>query len=345
MLKENKLSLMLEEALYAAQAVADQEREVSDAMSKLGLVLAKLAPTLVLTVARGSSDHAANYFAYLAMKIVGVPVVSLPMSLVTLHHAPLAVKGQLAFALSQSGASPDLIYTMASLRESGMRTVAFVNKANSPLAAACEWALPLCAGEEKSVAATKSYIVSLSAIARLVAFWSKDLKLQAALGNLPEQLKEACQHDWQAAIDVLKNAERIMVVGRGLGLPVAQEAALKFKETCAIQAEAFSSAEIKHGPMALIDDGYPLLVFAPRGPEQASVLALAEEMRERGAKVLLAAPIDVASRDLTISTADHEVLDPLLAIQSFYIMAAKLSEARGLNPDAPRHLSKVTKTL
>lgn len=136
-----------------------------------------------------------------------------------------------------------------------------------------------------------------------------------------------------------------MVVGRGLGLPVAMEAALKFKETCAIQAEAFSSAEIKHGPMALIDEGYPLLVFAPRGPEQAGVVALAEEMRGRGARVLLAAPDDVPARDLTLSMADDEVLDPLLAIQSFYIMAAKLSVARGLNPDAPRHLSKVTKTL
>jgi glucosamine--fructose-6-phosphate aminotransferase (isomerizing) len=234
---------------------------------------------------------------------------------------------------------------MTTLRAAGMHTVALVNKADSPLAAACEWALPLCAGVEKSVAATKSYIVSLSAIARLVAYWSKDSELQAALHTLPGKLREASQHDWQAAIDVLKTAERIMVVGRGLGMAVALEAALKFKETCAIQAEAFSSAEIKHGPMALIDDGYPLLVFAPRGPEQAGVLALAEEMRGRGAKVLLAAPNDVASRDLTISTADDEALDPLLAIQSFYVMAAKLSAARGLNADAPRHLSKITRTL
>lgn len=336
---------MLEEALHAAQAVADQEREVGAALAELGRVLAEVAPGLALTVARGSSDHAANYFAYLAMQKLGVPVVSLPMSLVTLHRAPLAVKGQLAVALSQSGASPDLVYTMSSLRKAGARTVALVNKADSPLAEACEWALPLCAGVEQSVAATKSYIVSLSAVARLVAHWSKDAKLQAALHTLPQKLTEATQHDWQPAIDVLKTAGRIMVVGRGLGFPVALEAALKFKETCGIQAEAFSSAEIKHGPMALIDDGYPLLVFAPRGPEQVGVLALAAEMRGRGAKVLLAAPSGVTTRDLTISTADDEVLDPLLAIQSFYIMAAKLSEVRGLNPDTPRHLSKVTKTL
>ncbi|MHA4866074.1 SIS domain-containing protein [Duganella sp. PWIR1] len=336
---------MLEEALHAAQAVADQEREAGAGLAELGLVLADIAPALVLTVARGSSDHAANYFAYLAMQRLGVPVVSLPMSLVTVHRAPLAVQGQVALALSQSGASPDLIDTMTTLRAAGMHTVALVNKADSALATACEWALPLCAGVEKSVAATKSYIVSLSAIASLVAYWGKDARLQAALQTLPGKLREATQHDWQAAIDVLKTAERIMVVGRGLGMAVALEAALKFKETCAIQAEAFSSAEIKHGPMALIDDGYPLLVFAPRGPEQAGVLALAEEMRGRGAKVLLAAPNDVASRDLTISTADDEALDPLLAIQSFYVMAAKLSAARGLNADAPRHLSKVTKTL
>lgn len=336
---------MLEEALAAAQAVADQEREAGAGLAALGLMMSEAAPELVLTVARGSSDHAASYFAYLMMQKLGIPVVSLPMSLVTLHRAPLAVKGQMALALSQSGASPDLVNTMTALRAAGMCTVALVNKPDSPLASACEWTLPLCAGVEKSVAATKSYIVSLSAIARLVAFWSRDAALQAALHTLPAKLREAAQQDWRPAIEVLKSADRIMVVGRGLGLPVALEAALKFKETCAIQAEAFSSAEIKHGPMALIDDGYPLLVFAPRGPEQAGVLALAEEMRGRGARVVLAAPSDVTTRDVTISTADDEVLDAVLAIQSFYIMAAKLSEARGLNPDAPRHLSKVTKTL
>ena len=194
------------------------------------------------------------------------------------------------------------------------------------------------------MAATKSYIASLSAVARLVAHWQGDATLLQALDQLPAQLQQACRQDWSAALPVLAGAERIMVVGRGLGFAVALEAALKFKETCAIQAEAFSGAEIKHGPMALIDEGYPLLVFAPRGPEQQGLIDLAAEMRGRGARVLLAAPDTVASRDLTLSVADDESLDPLLAIQSFYLMAAQLSEARGLNPDTPRHLSKVTRT-
>ncbi len=336
---------MLEEALFAAEAVAAQHMYADEGLALLGRELAKAPPQLALTVARGSSDHAANYFAYLAMQRTGTPVVSLPMSLITLHHAPLAVRGQLAVALSQSGRSPDLVDTMAALSQAGARTVALVNQPDSPLAAACEWSLPLCAGAEKSVAATKSYIASLSAVARLVAHWQRDEALLAALAELPDALQQATRQDWSPAIEVLQHAERIMVVGRGLGFAVALEAALKFKETCAIQAEAFSGAEIKHGPMALIDDGYPLLIFAPRGPEQAGLIALADEMRGRGARVLLAAPADVASRDLTLAVAGDEALDPLLAIQSFYLMAARLSEARGLNPDEPRHLNKVTCTL
>ncbi|MCD4502804.1 SIS domain-containing protein [Chromobacterium piscinae] len=337
-------SLMLEEALYSAEAVAAQHMYADEGLAALGRELGRISPRLALTVARGSSDHAASYFAYLVMQRLGIPVVSLPMSLVTLHQSPLAVDGQLAVALSQSGQSPDLVDTMKALSAAGAHTVALVNKQQSPLAESCDWAVPLCAGEEKSVAATKSYIASLSAVARLVAHWQADERLLSALANLPQRLQDAAGLDWSAAIEVLKPAERIMVVGRGLGFAVALEAALKFKETCAIQAEAFSGAEIKHGPMALIDDGYPLLVFAPRGPEQQGLIDLAEEMRGRGARVLLAAPDNVASRDLTLAVADDEALDPLLAIQSFYLMAARLSEARGLNPDLPRHLSKVTRT-
>lgn len=338
-------SRMIEEAKGAADAVAAQQDYADERLALLGRLLADRPPQLALTVARGSSDHAASYFAYLAMQRQGVPVVSLPMSLVTLHHAPLNVSGQLAVALSQSGQSPDLVETMCALGRAGAVTVALVNQHDSPLAECCEWVAPLCAGPEKSVAATKSYIASLSAVARLVAHWQQDAALLSALDSLPGRLQDAVRQDWSAAVDVLAPADRIMVVGRGLGFAIALEAALKFKETCALQAEAFSSAEIRHGPMALVDDGYPLLIFAPRSPEQAGLIALADEMRARGARVLLAAPADVPQRQLTLAVADDETLDPLLAIQSFYLMAARLSEARGLDPDQPRHLSKVTRTV
>jgi glutamine---fructose-6-phosphate transaminase (isomerizing) len=337
-------SLMLKEALSAAGVVEEQRLRVDDQLAALASHLRDRPPTLALTVARGSSDHAASYFAYLVMRRLGIPVVSLPMSLVTLHNAPLAVAKQLAVGVSQSGQSPDLVDTMAALGAAGAQTVAFVNRADSPLAKNCEWFVPLCAGVEQSVAATKSYIAALAAVARLVAHWQRDVRLLEALAMLPERLTTAATNDGSAAIEALVSAERTMVVGRGLGFAAALEAALKLKETCAIQAEAFSGAEIRHGPMALVDEGYPLLVFALRGPEQSGLVELAAFLRARGARVVLAAPADVAERDLTLTVADDEVLDPILAIQTFYVIAAKVAEKRGLNPDVPRHLSKVTRT-
>ena len=135
-----------------------------------------------------------------------------------------------------------------------------------------------------------------------------------------------------------------MVIARGLGHSIAKEAALKLKETCGIQAEAFSAAEVRHGPQALIAAGYPLFAFALRGPAQSEVLALVTEMRQRGAKVILAAPADVPERDLTLATTQSEHLDPITAIQSFHILAEAVSRARGRNPDEPPYLHKVTST-
>jgi len=177
-----------------------------------------------------------------------------------------------------------------------------------------------------------------------VAHWQGDAELQSQLGDLPQALEAAAQVDWSAAIEVLAPARNIMVVGRGIGFPVAQEAALKLKETSALQAEAFSGAEIQHGPMALIDEGYPLLILATRGPAQAGLVELAEAMRRRGARVLLAAPADVAGRQLTMPVAATPDLDPIVAVQAFYGLAAQLAMARGHDPDHPRHLSKVTRT-
>ena len=337
-------SLMLEEALAAADCVALQLAHDGERYAELGRRLRATPFHNAVTVARGSSDHASAYLAYLIMARMGRLVTSLPMSLVTLYKSPLTTAGTLAIAVSQSGQSPDVVEPVRYFRDGGATTVALVNAIDSPLAQAAEWALPLRAGAENSVAATKSFITSLTAGARLVAEWQDDAELKAGLAALPDALRAAARSDWSAAIEALAPARNIMVVGRGISYPIAQEAALKFKETSALQAEAFSGAEIKHGPMALIEDGYPLLIFATRGPAQAGLVALAAEMRGRGARVLLAAPPDVAERDLDLPLAACPDLDPIVAIQAFYVMAAQLSKARGLDPDRPRHLSKVTKT-
>jgi glutamine---fructose-6-phosphate transaminase (isomerizing) len=164
------------------------------------------------------------------------------------------------------------------------------------------------------------------------------------LQHTRQVLQTAAEQDWQAALPVLVGAEKLYVVSRGAGLAVAQEAALKFKETCAIQAEAFSGAELRHGPMALVEDGYPLLILAPAGPAQAGLLALASDMRARGARVLLAAPVGTPGAELPLVPSGHEDLDAISVVQSFYPMVEALARARGLDPDAPRHLAKITRT-
>jgi len=337
-------SRMLDEACQSPDAVARLLASDANAYASLGRALREQPPSSLLTVARGSSDHAAHYMAYLIMARLGRLVTSLPMSLVTLYQSRLQCAGLVSLAFSQSGQSPDLVAPTRYFRSGGARTVAFVNDAASPLALASEWVFPLHAGAETSVAATKSYIAQLVAGARVAAAWQDDASLQAALAALPEALRRAAQQSWQPAVDALAQADRLFVIGRGTGLAIAMEAALKFKEVCGIQAEAFSGAEVKHGPMALVEEGYPMLVLAPRGPAQAGLLALAEEMRARGARVLLAAPAGTPGAELPLVESGCEDLDPITAIQSFYPMVEALARARGLDPDQPRHLAKVTRT-
>ena len=338
------MSRMLDEAREAPEVVARQLRADGDRYRALGELLRKQPPSSLLTLARGSSDHAAHYAAYLVMARMGKLVTSMPMSLLTLYQSRIACQGLASFAFSQSGQSPDVVTPTEYFRSGGAVTCAFVNDAASPLAKAAEWLFPLHAGPEKSVAATKSFIAQLVAGARLTAAWQEDAALQQALDGLPAVLEQAVRADWSPAVEALRDADRLFVVGRGLSLPVAMEAALKFKETCGIQAEAFSAAEIQHGPMALIEEGYPLLVFAPRGPAQAGVLEVARAMRERGACVLLAAPAGTPDATLPLVETGLPDVDPVSAIQSFYPMVEALARARGNDPDSPPHLKKVTRT-
>jgi len=335
---------MLDEARAAPEAVARQLTHDRDTYCDFGVALRRTTTTSLLTVARGSSDHAAHYMAYLIMARLGRLVTSLPMSLVTLYHAKIACQGLVAMVFSQSGRSPDLVEPTRFFTEGGAITAAFVNDLDSPLARAAQWVFPLHAGPETSVAATKSFIAQLVAGVRVVAAWQEDTALLEALAGLPDVLSRAADSDWSAAVEELRHADRLLVIARGTGMPTALEAALKFKETCGIQAEAFSSAEVMHGPTALIGEGYPLLVFAPRGPAQAGLLALTDALRERGAHVLLAAPTGTPGCNLPIVESASIELDPISAIQSFYPMVEVLARTRGFDPDNPRHLAKVTRT-
>jgi glucosamine--fructose-6-phosphate aminotransferase (isomerizing) len=219
--------------------------------------------------------------------------------------------------------------------------VALVNVEDSPLAQLAETVIPLGAGAERSVAATKSYLASLSAILQLVAYWSQDAALIAALRALPDALRQAWNSDWSALTEGLVPAHNLFVLGRGLGLGAAQEAALKFKETCGLHAEAYSSAEVKHGPMALVGPGFPVLAFAQPDETGAGTRAVLEEFGARDAQVWLA---DVDG-DLALPVAPHPACAPLLTVQAFYRAINALALRRGHNPDLPPHLNKVTETV
>lgn len=337
-------TLMRSEALEAPRVVEEQFSENQQILDEVAQYLNQKNPYSVVSIARGSSDHAAQYLNYLATAKMGKLTTSLSMSALTLYHAELDVSKSVGVAISQSGQSPDVVKPIEFMRSHNAPTFALVNDVHSPLALASEWIIPLHAGPERAVAATKSFIASLSASASLIATWKNDLELTRALHHLPDDLMKAQKLDWTMPIKTLKEAKRIMIVGRGYGLALALEAALKLKETCAIQAEAFSAAEIKHGPQALIEEGYPLLIFANRGPALHSMLDLAADMKSRGANVILAAPPFVKEKQLEIQPTHAEELDVITAIQSFYLMTEELSRTLGLNPDQPKHLSKVTKT-
>ena len=334
---------LFREAAEAPDVVAAQLAANRDVLSALAADLRRSPPPFVATCARGSSDHAATYAKALLETRLGVVTSSLSPSVGSVYAAPQRMRGALFIAISQSGRSPDLLRNVEAAREAGARVLALVNVADSPLASAADVVVPLHAGPERSVAATKSFLASLSAILQLGALWSGDAALLAALERLPDAMRRAWDCDWSQAVEGLVPARSLFVISRGLGLAAAQEAALKFKETCGLHAEAYSSAEVKHGPMALVGPGFPVLVLAQPDATQAGTQALADEFRERGAQVWLA--LNGARGNLPVATAPHPACAPLLLVQSFYRMVNALALARGHDPDQPPHLNKVTETV
>ena len=331
---------MFREASAAPDAVRSQLITNRDAVEALAKALRQDAPRAVVTCARGSSDHAATYARYLIETRTGLLTSSAAPSVSSLYAARTDLASVLFLAISQSGASPDLLSAARAAKDAG----ALVNEEGSPLARIAHHVIPLRAGAESSVAATKSFIASLAAIVHLVAIWTQDDELQGSLAGLPEQLARAWQLDWNAGIEPLRTAGSLFVVGRGLGLGIAQEAALKFKETCGLHAEAFSSAELRHGPIALAKRGFPVLAFAQQDEARGDVEALAGELAGLGARVLLAGST-VAGTVALPALGAHPALEPLLLIQSFYRFVDALAAARGRDPDRPPNLRKVTETV
>ena len=340
------MSSMATEIAETGAAIRRQLAANACAVVGLAAELRAGAPSFAATIARGSSDHAALFLKHVIELKIGLACASLGPSIASLYRAPLRLDRAVAITISQSGRSPDIVAMQQAAKQAGATTIAFVNDAASPAARDADALLPLHAGEERSVAATKSMIASLVAGLTLAARWSEDAGLAAALDSLPEILEISRDPPPDEAVETLAKSHSLYVIGRGATFAVAAEAALKLKETSAIHAEAFSSAEVLHGPAGVIDENFPVLCFAPADAARDGFFETVDRLESFGAAPLM---VDVAPHPrwptLVAPDGGHALTTPIAALHAFYRLAEAIALRRGRDPDQPPHLMKVTRTV
>ncbi len=342
--------MMLQEIKQSPQVIARQLMENSEATMRLVNAVQERDPAFAMTIARGTSDHASSFIKYALETSIGLVTASASPSITGIYDAKLKLENALVIAVSQSGQSPDVVGSLQAARDAGAITVAVVNQPNSPLENIAEFVFPMHAGEEKSVAATKTFVSSLVALLPAISELSGDKDLALALKNLPNICAQSLENESiiKEKVDRYRYAEKMIVLGRGFHFPIALETALKLKETCVIQAEAFSSAEFAHGPMILIEQGFPVIAFQAKDKTKSGSLERYHDLANKGAEFVLIggeAPSLEAEIFLSTPSTGHPLTDPIPAILSGYLFAAHLSLAKGMDPDKPRSLNKVTKTL
>ncbi|MDZ4096931.1 MAG: SIS domain-containing protein [Paracoccaceae bacterium] len=316
-----------------------------DAVVQAGAALRAVDPGLIVTVARGSSDHAATYLKYAIELAAGIPVASVGPSVASIYGRTLRLQGAACIGISQSGRSPDIVEMMRSAGEGGALTIAISNDAAAPMAQASAHCLALQAGVEHSVAATKTFVNSVVAGLLLLAEWQQDAALHDAVAALPDAFTATLRLDWSALAARLSRAQSLYVLGRGLGFAIANEAALKFKETCGLHAESYSAAEVLHGPAAIVQAKFPVLALGVEDAALPQLIVTAERLAAQGADVFLTGGEAAGVTTLPSIAGLHPLVSPLVLIVGFYGFLEVLARRRGLDPDTPPHLRKVTETV
>ena len=316
------------------------------------LVAALPGVSHAVIAARGSSDHAAAYATYAWGALARLPVALAAPSLYTIYQAPPRLDGALVVGISQSGQSPDIVAVLEEGKRQGRPTLALVNDTTSPLAQMADHVIELHAGEERSVAATKTYTAQLAALALLAATWHGDAGGLAELRRLPDAIAATLSASGEVAgcAARYRALERCLCIGRGYNHATALELALKLKELTYVMAAGYSPADFRHGPIATVDDGLPALMVMPAGAVFADMRALAESLQERGAELLVISDLDPSQlpRDATLLACPSsmpEWLSPVTAIVPGQVLALHLARAKGIDPDQPRGLTKVTRTI
>ncbi|WP_171173360.1 SIS domain-containing protein [Ruegeria sp. HKCCD8929] len=304
-----------------------------------------LDPVFLMTVARGSSDHVCTYLKYASEILLGVPVASVGPSVASIYDSTLKLQQGLCLSVSQSGKSPDIVAMARNAGRDGAMTLALTNNAGSPLAEASAHTVDIQAGPELSVAATKTFVTSAVAGLWLLAEWDRNQALLAAIHALPQQLEAATRIDWPEVREAIGARSSLFTLGRGQALAVSNEAALKFKETCQLHAESYSSAEVLHGPVSIVEEGFPVLSFAAADAAEQALTDIADQISTKGAKVFATTDKVKSAACIDHVRTGHALTDPLSLIVSFYSMVEAFAASRGIDPDAPRHLNKVTETV
>ncbi|MEN3398919.1 SIS domain-containing protein [Brucella melitensis] len=338
-------SLMLQETEQSPAVVAKLLEKEAGTFAEIARIFRKNDPAVITTAARGSSDHAATFFKYLIEIATGVPVASIGPSIASVYGSRLKLKNGLHFTVSQSGASPDIIAAQAAAKKGGATTIAVVNVVGSPLARDADIVLALHAGEEKSVAATKSFIASVAALSGVVAASSGDAGLRGGLERLPEALAATRPEGREVVENLLFNARSLYTGGRGTAFAISLEAALKAKETANIHAEAFSLAELMHGPMRLIEEGFPIVSFLPRDEAFDTNIAALKRPHSFGASIVTLSDAQTPGFRLPSASTGSPHLDPLVSLINYYRVIEAVTRRKGFDPDKPRNLNKVTVTV
>ncbi|MBV1910115.1 MAG: SIS domain-containing protein [Kangiellaceae bacterium] len=329
-------SLMKQEATEAPQRIAEQLVANTARVRSISDKIREFNPYSVMFVGRGSSDHAGTFAKYLIEIELGIATFSAAPSIATIYNCSLDLSKSLVLIISQSGRSPDILQQAESAKKSGALCVALLNDESSPLAEIVDFVIPLSVGEEKSVAATKSYLATLAAMMQLVAYWSQKKELIDSLMQIPEALQSAVESAPSLSINNLNNVRNLVVLGRGLGFAAGKEIALKLKEVCSIHAECFSSAEFLHGPVTLVDDKFIIINLKVEDESYCTHNEQCVEIANRGAVML----------DLKQSSSDfHQRLGVFMILQRFYLDIELIAVQQGLDPDLPKGLKKVTETI
>ncbi|MDS7598033.1 SIS domain-containing protein [Agrobacterium tumefaciens] len=337
-------TLMRQEIDEIPDAIARLLENAAAEFQEAGQKLKARDPAVVVTIARGSSDHAAHFLKYAIELQTGLPVASLGPSLASIYQTRLRLDRAASIAVSQSGKSPDIVALAESARKGGALTFSLVNTLPSPLGDMADHAIDIQAGPEKAVAATKSFVNSIVAGLAILAAWTEDNLLAKAVSALPQNFAKAIALDWTEISAAVRNEESLYMLGRGPTLAIAAEAALKCKETCELHAEAYSSAEVMHGPVSLVSPKFPVIAFAARDRAEASITDIASGLGKKGASVFVTSSKGTPAKFLPFVETNHPLTDALLLIGPFYAFIEQLSRARGFNPDAPAALKKVTET-